>query len=207
MKNKKILNLIKATLCCVVFIFFCFNSIDIKVASNQVFGQPTTNLYEGINGATWDSKIETLYSPSIFISDNFNGKNSYYSVDVNTKLFNNMVKSPSKIYAGYYFGRLQSVQYIYEDDSIVFNQLLENLNFETQKANKQNGKEVKSEKGSKTQTITWCDFRPDVYITLYRVEKEKETKTILAVASKKLIDEEINLSNDTGIPTAICYKN
>ena len=208
-KGKTLLNIAKATLSCVVFVFFCFNSIDIKVASNHVFGQPTTNLYEGINGSIWNSKIESLYSSFVFVSDNLNGKNSYYSVDVNTNLFNNMSKKPSKIYAGYYFGKLQSVQYIYENDSIVFNQLLDNMNYEAQKKNKNIGKEIKTKdkKESSSQTVSWCDLQSDVYITLYRIEKEDEIKTILAVANKKMIDEEINLSNDTGIPTAICYQN
>ena len=206
-KKKKLLAIAKITISCFIFLFFCFNSIDIKVASNHVFGQPTTNLYEGINGANWNSKIENLNSSSVFVSDGFNGKNSYYSVDINTNVFNNMSKTPSKIYAGYYFGKLQSVQYIYENDSIVFNQILDNMNFEAQKANKKTGKDIPSKEQSGSQIISWCDFRPDIYITLYRVEKENENKTILAVANKKLVDEEINLSNDTGIPTAICYRN
>ena len=81
------------------------------------------------------------------------------------------------------------------------------MNFEAQKANKKTGKDIPSKEQSDSQVISWCDFRPDIYITLYRVEKENENKTILAVANKKLVDEEINLSNDTGIPTAICYRN
>ena len=207
-KKKTLLNIAKITLSCVVFVFFFFNSIDIKVASNHVFGQPTTNLYEGINGSTWNSKIESLSSSSVFVSDNLNGKNSYYSVDVNTNLFNNMIKKPSRIYAGYYFGELQSVQYIYENDSIVFNQLLDNMNYEAQKKNNV-GKETKQKdnKGNSYKTVSWCDLQPDVYITLYRVEKEDSSKTIFAVANKKMVDEEINLSNDTAIPTAICYRN
>ena len=206
LKKKQLLNITKITLSCAVFIFFCFNTIDIRVASNHVLGQPSTNLYQGINGATWNSKVGDFYSNSTFISNDSNGKNTYYSVDINTKLFNNMSKYPSKIYAGYYFNKLQSVQYIYENDGIVFNQLLDNLNLEAQIANKSTGTEVKTNK-KQTQTITWCDLNPNVYITLYRIEKEEITKTILAVANKRMIDEEINLGNDTGLPTGICYRN
>lgn len=206
LKKKQLLSIAKITFSCAIFIFFCFNTIDIKVVSNHVLGQSSTNLYQGINGATWNSKVEDFYSTSTFISYDSNGKNSYYSVDVNTKLFNNMSKYPSKIYVGYYFDKLQSVQYIYENDGIVFNQLLDNLDLEAQMTNKSVGAEVKNNK-EQTQTITWCNLNPNVYITLYRIEKEKETKTILAVANKKMIDEEINLGNDTGLPTGICYRN
>ena len=206
LKKKQLLNLAKITFSLIVFIFFCFNTIDIRVASNHVLGQPTTNLYQGINGATWNSKLGDFYSSSTFISSHYNGKNTYYSVNVNTKLFNNMYKYPSKIYVGYYFSNLQSVQYIYENDSIVFNQLLDNMNLEAKNLGKETGIETENSK-EKTQMVRWCNLTPNVYITLYRIEKEDDAKTILAVANKKLIDEEINLANNIVLPTGICYQN
>ena len=189
----------------VAIIVFCVASlftIDVPAISQNAFGAEVIGALDGINGAKLGEKQPYLQDSTFLNSQNIN-KNQYYSLNhISTNVFKGMNKIPSNIYVGFFYEQMQSIQYIYNEDIQVFEELDSYLEEEF----KSSGKLVKDPSKPLETAKIWCNAKPNKYIVLYKIQTETSNKTVLAVADKKLINEELNLDTQAGLPTGICYR-
>lgn len=197
-KNKTVKLIVSIAVFCATSMF----SINLHTLSSNVLGAEPIGAFDGIYGARFGTKTNELQRGT-FLTNQNSGKNKYYSIDdVSTTIFKGMEKTPSNIYVGYYYDKMQSIQYIYEDDVQVFDELAQNI----AKEFKNSGKNVKDKNKPDEEIKTWCNSKSDTYIALYKIQSSTTNQTVLAVSNKKLTNEEINLNMKAGVPASVCYK-
>lgn len=183
--------------CFIVFIFFTFNSINISIISNNVIGKNQNTLFDGLNTVSWESSYTDL-EDKVYVSSYYN-MNEYFALNNKYSPFKDIPNNPDNIYAGYYLNKLQSVQYIYSDVSIYYK-----LNNEFREVTNQKGtiKQV----DANTEAISWCHYKSNIYITLYKVSYDDKNSVILAISDRKLIKEQLNYNQSANLPTSLCYR-
>ena len=197
-KNKKFKFIAFFGVFCAVSLF----SVNLQTISSNVLGAEPISAFDGIYGSRFGAQVSELQD-GVFLTNQNSGKNQYYSLDdISTTIFKGMDKTPSSIYVGYYYDKMQSIQYIYDGDIQVFDELEKNI---VQEFNKK-GKKVQDKNKPNEEIRTWCDSKPDTYIALYKIQNSTTNQTVLAVSNKKLTNEEINLDMKAGVPASVCYK-
>ena len=191
MLNHKLINILSFLF---IFSFFYLFNVNFTISPNSLFASKL-DIYKGISAVAWRSDISQLLEKQ-FISKT--AKNSYFKMENVVSPFEDIDK-PDNIYAGYYFDKLQSVQYIYSD-AFVYDKLINQINNDMKK----DGEILLKNKDE--EIIAWCDSSSDSYIALYKVLQDSSTQIVFAISDKNSIDEELNYSPQEGLPAGVCYR-
>ena len=189
-----------------IFFFMLSNTISIEILPKSVHSQKMYEFFEGVASAKFGSEVSELTVNKEFISSyGNNGKNSYYALNFTPQVMHDVEFYPSKVYAGYYFGKLQTVQYFY-NDKFAYDEISSAINKQTGK----NGVEISTQDEDKNPVRIkhWCDVYSGAYVVLYNTQKSDENEVILSVADKKILDEELDTSalGVDGLPANICHR-
>lgn len=189
-----------------IFFFMLSNTISVGILPKSVHSQRMYDFFEGVASAKFGSKVSELTVDKEFISSyGDNGKNSYYVLNITPQVLQDVKFYPNKVYAGYYFGKLQTVQYFY-NDKFAYDEISSAISKQAGKR----GIEIKTEDSNKNPvSITyWCDAYSGAYVVLYNAQKSNENEVVLSVAGKKILDEELDTSalGVDGLPASICHR-
>lgn len=189
-----------------IFFFMLSNTISVEILPKSVHSQRMYDFFEGVASAKFGSEVSELTVDKEFISSyGDNGKNSYYVLNFTPRVLQDVEFYPDKVYAGYYFGKLQTVQYFY-NDKFAYDEISSAISKQAGKR----GIEIKTEDSNKNPvSIThWCDAYSGAYVVLYNTQKSNENEVVLSVADKKILDEELDTSalDVDGLPANICHR-